>query len=266
MNQPVSIKGVKSGLVLKLDKKKEFSELIPLMQEKFSTSAAFFGKSKMVLSIEGRAVSDEETQSILKIIEDDTELEIIAVVTENAAAEKKLRENAGDILKLHEEIDELSHKNSEIEKMLAEFQSALNGNTAEIHIGTLRSGTTLDVAGSLILLGDVKPGATVTAGGSIFILGALKGNADAGAYGDSTAFVMALDMDPLQVRISDAMAISQDKEIIKHAKKFLRPKEGAIPEAALISGGHIVIKDFNSEFIKECRFLKEKTDGGNIDG
>ena len=54
MSQPVLIKGVKSGMVLRLDSEMYFDELLPLITEKFEASASFFGNAKVVLSIEGR--------------------------------------------------------------------------------------------------------------------------------------------------------------------------------------------------------------------
>ena len=87
------------------------------------------------------------------------------------------------------------------------------------------------------------------------MMGAMQGTADAGAYGDSEAFVMALHMDPLQIRISDAMAIAQDN-VPKRKRGFMRPKDEIIPEVAVISDGHIVIRDYDSEFIRSCGFFR----------
>ena len=42
------------------------------------------------------------------------------------------------------------------------------------------------------------------------MLGALKGNAVAGASGNRDAFVFALDMNPMQIRIADTIARAPD--------------------------------------------------------
>ena len=47
--------------------------------------------------------------------------------------------------------------------------------------------------------------------GNIIVLGAIKGTAFAGAMGNKNAFIFALDMSPMQVRIADTIARAPDK-------------------------------------------------------
>jgi septum site-determining protein MinC len=82
----------------------------------------------------------------------------------------------------------------------------LRGEELTIHRGTLRSGDQLSAWGSVLQLGDVNPGATVTAGGHVLIWGRLRGVAHAGCRGDRTARIVALKLQPLQLRIADAVA------------------------------------------------------------
>ena len=70
MEQNVTIKGVKSGIVLKLDKDPSFEELLPQVAERFESASSFFGTSKIVLKIDGRDVSEEEADKILDIIKE----------------------------------------------------------------------------------------------------------------------------------------------------------------------------------------------------
>ncbi len=264
MSQPVAIKGVKSGIVLKLDSRMDFNELLPLIKEKFSASASFFGSAGMALSIEGRPVSEAETTRIIEIIESNTSMKIGAVFTNDELLEKKF----SDALK-HNGISpkdpEAERRLGKLERENAALAEALKQNavadsaSAEIYIGTLRSGSSFACRGSLLLLGDVKQGAEVVAGGSIFVLGNLLGNVTAGAMGDDKAFVMALHLDPLQVRISDALAISEDKDSTQKRKRsiFNRPESDKnTPEVAVISDGHIVIKKFDRTFLNSTEFLK----------
>jgi septum site-determining protein MinC len=77
----------------------------------------------------------------------------------------------------------------------------------------------------------VNPGAEIIADGDVIIWGRLRGNVHAGAGGDETAFVCALDMTPTQLRIAGFISISpQDK---KHKAK---------PEIALIRNDHIIVE------------------------
>ena len=62
-----------------------------------------------------------------------------------------------------------------------------------------------------MIIGDVNPGAKIIAKGNIVILGSLKGNAYAGAAGDESCFVTALDMDPVQIKIGNVIGRSADR-------------------------------------------------------
>lgn len=59
------------------------------------------------------------------------------------------------------------------------------------------------------------PGAKVISGGNIIVLGALKGNAHAGAYGNQQCFIVALEMEPIQIQIGELIAKSPDKQKTK---------------------------------------------------
>ena len=69
----------------------------------------------------------------------------------------------------------------------------------------------LESVSSVVIVGDVNPGAKIISQGNIIVLGALKGNAYAGAAGDSNCFIVALEMDPIQIQIGDILAKSPDK-------------------------------------------------------
>ena len=57
-----------------------------------------------------------------------------------------------------------------------------------------------------MILGDVNPGGSVIADGDIIIWGHLRGLAHAGAGGQSNCRIMALHMQPTQLRIADKVA------------------------------------------------------------
>ena len=76
----------------------------------------------------------------------------------------------------------------------------------QFYKGTLRSGQVLEAEGSIVMLGDVNPGARIVAKGNIIVLGALRGTAIAGLGGRKRAIVVALEMDPIQIRIGEVTA------------------------------------------------------------
>ena len=266
MEQNVTIKGVKSGIVLKLSEGASFDELLPQISEKFESAASFFGTSRIVLKAEGRNLSEDETGKILDIIKDKTKLRINAVITENKELDEKLnegikKENALSDAEKDKKIDELTEENQKLKEKISSL-TGVDGRNAEIHIGSLRSGMSYEAEQSLIILGDVKNGASVSAGGSVFVIGTLTGIAGAGVYGDSTAFVMALNMDPLQIRIADSLAISEDHDPVDFSKAGLSNSVRHVdngPEVAEITDGHIIIKPYDREFLENCAFLNDKS-------
>lgn len=71
---------------------------------------------------------------------------------------------------------------------------------------TLRSGAEIRHPGTVVVMGDLNPGSLVVAAGDILIWGRLRGVAHAGSGGNSQCMIMALQMEPTQIRIADAVA------------------------------------------------------------
>ncbi|NEQ99041.1 MAG: septum site-determining protein MinC [Cyanothece sp. SIO2G6] len=71
---------------------------------------------------------------------------------------------------------------------------------------TVRSGMEIRHPGTIVVLGDVNPGGTIVADGDVIIWGRLKGIAQAGASGNQRCLIMALRMEPTQIRIANLVA------------------------------------------------------------
>ena len=80
------------------------------------------------------------------------------------------------------------------------------GPSTLYHTGTLRGGQALHHAGNIVVIGDVNPGAELIATGDIVVFGALRGVAHAGAQGDASARVHAIELSPTQLRIATYIA------------------------------------------------------------
>jgi septum site-determining protein MinC len=78
--------------------------------------------------------------------------------------------------------------------------------------GPLRSGVRITYEGNVVVMGDVNSGAEIVAGGSIIVWGRLRGVVHAGAKGDETAVVCALELAPTQLRIAGEIAVSPKKQ------------------------------------------------------
>ena len=194
MNNSVVIKGNKYGIVIQMDKNISFEQLKTDLVEKFKSAAKFFDKANMAVSFEGRVLSMDEEREILQIISENSDLNIVCVIVES-----------NKIQKIFDELKEKMFKKA-VEDKLEE----LSAQTGRFYKGTLRSGQQLESESSIIILGDINPGAKVIAKGNIIILGALKGTVYAGANGNDEAFVVALEMAPIQIRIGDTIARCND--------------------------------------------------------
>ncbi|MBW4519095.1 MAG: septum site-determining protein MinC [Scytolyngbya sp. HA4215-MV1] len=71
---------------------------------------------------------------------------------------------------------------------------------------TLRSGNEIRHNGTIIILGDSNPGSAIVADGDIIVWGRLRGVAQAGAKGNSRCLILALQMEPTQIRIANFVA------------------------------------------------------------
>ncbi len=258
MAEKVTLKGVKSGIVLRLPESGEFEDLLPGIEDKFKNAAEFLGSRHLILSVEGRNVSEQEAGQILLLLAENTKVKCEGIVIDNQELEERFQRLLGPDPGHEKELAELKKERTQMIKAIENLQAAVDPRNCRVIMGNLRSGSNIESQGSVMVIGDVKPGASVTAGGCIFVLGALQGNADAGAYGDRDAFIFAMDMDPIQLRISDAMAIAADAAPKQKKGLFSKKDAAPPPEVALISEGHIVITELESELVRSNRFFKRK--------
>lgn len=220
MNNSVVIKGNKYGIIVVMNPDIPFEELKDLIKEKFTESSKFFGNAKMAISFEGRKLTNEEQKEILDIISANTEMHIVCVMENDPDTEENFR------------------------KTLDQKLLELSNNTGQFYKGILRSGASLEFETSVIIIGDVNRGARVVSKGNIIVLGSLKGTAYAGATGNPNAFVVALDMNPTQIRIGDIIARAPDhpvKEEVKEAK------------IAFLEDNNIYIEPLNKSVLQDIK-------------
>jgi septum site-determining protein MinC len=96
--------------------------------------------------------------------------------------------------------------------LTANVQSTTNPLADALYLQmTVRSGVEIRHPGTVIILGDINPSGIVIADGDIIIWGRLRGVAHAGASGNRESLIMALQMQPTQLRIADAVARAPEK-------------------------------------------------------
>lgn len=222
MNNSVIIKGSKNGINVILDETQPFDDIIEELAQKFKSASKFFEKASMAVSFEGRKLSPREEKICLDTIAQNSDINIVCVVDNDELRDKMYKKA------VEEKLEELS------------------SHTGQFYKGTLRSGQMLESESSIIILGDVNPGANVIAKGNIIVLGALKGTVYAGANGNADSFVVALEMSPIQIRIGDTIARSNDSS----AKKKPFGKGAMI---AFVEDENIYIERLDKEILSDIK-------------
>jgi len=223
-NQSVIIKSNKYGLIVILDEAPAFADLKQEVANKFQTSAKFFGNAQMALCFQGRKLSLEEEMELVQTIQENCQIQVISIVDENEATENLMKQAV------------------EKQEKQADLMDLQDGR---FYKGTLRSGQVLESETSIIILGDVNPGARVISKGNVIVLGSLKGNIFVGAAGNENAFVAALSMDPMQIRIGDVIARCSDGGAAKKKKAEDKPK------IAYVEDGNIYIEPITKEVLND---------------
>ncbi len=130
-------------------------------------------------------------------------------------------------------------------------EAELGAGGARLVRGTLPSGHRIQSAGHVVILGDVDSGAEIAAAGNIIVWGALRGRALAGANGDGSALVCALELSPEQLVIAGRSAVPP------------LPGGSARPATARLDGETIIIEEWKTSG-GEIRALQETRKASGI--
>ncbi len=222
MGESLLIKGNKYGLTIILDEQATFDNIRETLIKKLTEAKKFFKDAKVTITFTGRELTDTEQQELIDIITSHSDMEVICIMEENEQKQQEPKE----------------------EKTSAEL-----GQMAVFHRGTLRSGQELDIENSVIIIGDVNPGAKVTAGGNVIVLGALKGTVIAKECNGRYPFIVALSMEPMQLRIGDIMGRSSEQ-----IGDF---NENSKTQIAYVEEGRICIEPLNRNICNELDYFEQ---------
>jgi septum site-determining protein MinC len=174
---PITIKGVREGLIFLLDDQCDYAVLLESLTEKLDKhEQQFTGPIVHVfLKLGSRQLSEEDKERLRSVIKRQGNLLVQSIESDPPPPD-------------------------------AEAKPSLYTMA-----GVVRSGQTIEYTGNLMLLGDVNPGGTLRCTGDIYVLGALRGNAHAGTAGDDQAIIAASLMTPTQLRIGDVISRPPDE-------------------------------------------------------
>ncbi|MFC5603966.1 septum site-determining protein MinC [Sporosarcina koreensis] len=174
----VTIKGTKDGLVLRLDDKCAYSDMIAELRNKVSENS-LEGLAEVKVHTGNRFCNEEELKEIMNVVHESPHLRVSKIQSEVIS------------------IEECNRKVLE--------------NQSETYIGIVRSGQVVKADGDLVVIGDVNPNGRVVAAGSIYILGRLKGIAHAGANGNEEAVIAASWLEATHLMIADKLETMTDE-------------------------------------------------------
>lgn len=217
----VIIKSNKYGLIVILDDKLPFQELLLDVTDKFRESANFFKNAKMAVTFRGRTLNRAQEKELVDAIVNNSGIHILCIVDEDAVAQEHYRRIMDSAL------EECAQDNG------------------FFYRGTLRAGQVLESETSVVVLGDVNPGASVVSKGNIIVLGSCRGTVYAGATGDRSCFVAALILKPIQIRIADKAVRSAITKRVDTGEYKTEPKIAYIKEE------HIYVKSISQEALRE---------------
>lgn len=226
MKNAVIIKSFPNGLSIFLDSDLPFAQLLEEIAMKFSESANFFKDASMVLSFEGRELSEQEEHQIVDTISTNSRLKIVCIMGKDKETERSFVK-ALQQLSFHQEVLE---------------------NAGQFYKGTLKDGQILETENSIIVLGDVYPGACIISSKDIVVLGGLYGQAYAGGNGEEGHFVVALEMSPEKLKIGDFKYKTSEKQ----SKWSIKPK--IQPKIAYVNDARVKIEPITKELLSDLPF------------
>lgn len=179
VRHPVTIKGIRDGLVFLFDDQCAFELVLEDLKEKLhgAQGQLLIGPIVRVTIQTGRRVLNEQQKEKIR----------------------SLLSIYGNLI-IHEFLS--THAEETANQTPAAF----------LYKGTVRSGQMLEHNGDITIIGDVNPGGQVLAAGDIFVMGTLRGIAHAGCNGDANAIIGAVYFQPTQLRIGSVISRSPDMD------------------------------------------------------
>lgn len=213
----VTIKGTKNGLVILLRPEAGYKNLKEALHTKIESARGFFQGAKFALASNSSAQLTQDQQSELVALCRQYGLEPSPVGTAVSGRQSPAAPSAPT--------------------QARPIRSPRSGLPTLALTRHLRSGQRIQFPGHVALVGDVHPGAEIVSGGHIFIVGEAKGLLHAGYPENARARIIAYRLDPIQLRIAQALVFSP---------LAANPKiQAAGPLMARLARGRIVIEPYH---------------------
>jgi len=217
-NNSIVFKGTSDSLIVIMKEEADFETILEEMEFKISSNERFFKGADLKVKYRGKKLSEEEENKIFEILKNKSGAKITSFEKDTNIPVEVKREPAA--------------KPHPIIKMSNFYFKGIEEGITKFHRGTVRSGQLLRFDGNIVVIGDVNPGGEVIAAGNVVVMGSLRGIVHAGSDGNREAIVVALNLNPTQLRIADVITRSPDDKQIEN--QF-------IPEMAYIKDNFVYI-------------------------
>lgn len=226
----INIKGVRDGLLITLSSLPSFEEIDAALLAELQRKRDFLRGSRVVLEVGGRKLNRDQLLAWQEFMAQNG-LALWAVLSMREPTREAARDLGLATRLPGSKMDLQGNGRPDLVKEPTREATPTavsdNNNALFLH-ETVRSGRAIYHEGHVIVMGDVNPGAEIVAEGNVIVWGKLRGLVHAGAGGDTTAVVCALDLSPTQLRIADRIAITPP-----------RRTNTAVPEMAFIQEDQI---------------------------
>ncbi len=186
------IKGINDGLLITLGDG-EWVVLREHLLRNIEERSAFFQGARVALDVGSHALKAAELGALRDKL-GDFGISLTAVISTSGVTEKTAL-----MLGISTQIQA---PRKPIFPALPEEEPIGSPDNAVFVQRTLRSGTKIENASTVVVLGDVNPGAEIIAGGNVIIWGRMRGSVHAGSEGNEAAVVCALELTPMSLRIA----------------------------------------------------------------
>ncbi len=222
MVSTLQIKGIRDGLLVSLGEG-EWPELQETLMDHIHDQEKFFKGARLALDVGNHILHAAEMGSLRDRLSEQG-ISLWALISNSPTTEQ-----TAQVLGLATRLS-----TPRPDRSVRPMNTTLaTGDDTVLMQRTLRSGFKVASKGHVVVIGDVNPGAEIIAGGNVVIWGRLRGVVHAGAEGDQSAVVCALDLTPTQLRIADKIAIPPQR------------KGKPQPEMAHIQDGQVVAVPWN---------------------
>lgn len=225
MSPEVQIKGINEGLLVSISQG-DWLEAEQALYAEINHQAEFLKGAKLILDVEDHEINAASMGRLRDQLVGQG-LSLWGVLSNSPLTEQSAQA-MGLATRIREA--EPEPEEDEIEEEVPPISTEAD---AVLLKKTLRSGFRLTHPGHVTVIGDVNPGAEIIAGGNIVVWGRLRGLVHAGAEGNESAVVCAMDLAPTQLRIGDHIAIPPAERG--------EPR----PEVAFVRDGNVVAEEWN---------------------